>query len=116
MGADAADHQIRLRSEGVDAAFAVWVNGIDVGSSQGSQNPSESDITNLVKSSGESNVFAVQVYQRCDGSYIEDQDQWWLSGIFCDVYLLYCPEPHFHDFTLQTELGTDDTPRVVNID
>lgn len=74
------DSQIRLRFEGVDAAFHVWVNGKEVGYSQGSRNPDEFDITPLVDLSG-ANTLAVRVYQHCDGTYIEDQDQWWLSGM-----------------------------------
>jgi beta-galactosidase len=66
------DHQLRLRFEGVDSAFQIWVDGKHVGYSQGSRNPSEFDISNLIKIHGE-NKLAVQVYQFCDGSYIEDQ-------------------------------------------
>lgn len=66
------DHKLRLRFEGVDSSFHVWVNGQEVGYSQGSRNPSEFDISSLVKLEGE-NILAVQVYQWCDGSYIEDQ-------------------------------------------
>jgi beta-galactosidase len=64
--------QLRLRFEGVDSSFHVWVNGKEAGYSQGSRNPSEFDITSLVDIDGE-NTLAVQVYQFCDGSYIEDQ-------------------------------------------
>jgi beta-galactosidase len=64
--------QLRLRFEGVDSSFHVWMNGKEVGYSQGSRNPSEFDITALVDVDGE-NTLAVQVYQFCDGSYIEDQ-------------------------------------------
>jgi beta-galactosidase len=77
---DLKDGQIRLRFEGVDSAFHVWVNGQEVGYSQGSRNPDEFDITSIVEKEGE-NVLAVRVYQHCDGTYIEDQDQWWLSGM-----------------------------------
>lgn len=69
---DLQDHQLRLRFEGVDSAFHVWVNGKEVGYSQGSRNPSEFDVTDYV-SNREQNVLAVRVYQFCDGSYIEDQ-------------------------------------------
>jgi beta-galactosidase len=65
-------HQLRLRFEGVDSAFHVWVNGKEVGYSQGSRNPSEFDITELVDASNV-NTLAVRVYQYCDGTYIEDQ-------------------------------------------
>jgi beta-galactosidase len=64
--------QLRLRFEGVDSSFHVWMNGKEVGYSQGSRNPSEFDVTALVDVDGE-NTLAVQVYQFCDGSYIEDQ-------------------------------------------
>jgi beta-galactosidase len=79
--------QIRLRFEGVDAAFHVWVNGKEMGYSQGSRNPDEFDITSAVNVDGE-NVLAVRVYQLCDGTYIEDQDQWWLSGMQVTRFLL----------------------------
>lgn len=65
------DH-IRLRFEGVDSSFHVWVNGKQVGYSQGSRNPDEFDITSVVDLDGE-NTLAVRVYQWCDGTYIEDQ-------------------------------------------
>lgn len=66
------EHQLRLRFEGVDSSFHVWLNGKEVGYSQGSRNPSEFDITPFV-ATDEENTLAVQVYQFCDGSYIEDQ-------------------------------------------
>lgn len=116
VGPEADGHQIRLRFEGVDAAFTVWVNGVDVGYSQGSRNPSELDITDLVMTTGETNTLAVQVYQRCDGSYIEDQDQWWLSGIFRDVYLLYFPPSHFQDIGIRTEIAKDGEPALLHVD
>lgn len=116
VGSEAVNHQIRLRFEGVDAAFTVWVNGVDVGYSQGSRNPSEFDITDLLVESGGTNILAVQVYQRCDGSYIEDQDQWWLSGIFRDVYLLFFPPSHFQDFGIRTEISKDDEPSLLHVD
>jgi len=71
--------QLRLRFDGVDSAYHVWVNGTLVGYAQGSRNPSEFDVTPSVDRSGPNEVF-VRVYQWSDGSYIEDQDQWWLSG------------------------------------
>jgi len=74
------ENQIRLRFEGVDSSFHVWVNGSEVGYSQGSRNPDEFDITSFVDLEGE-NTLAVRVYQFCDGTYIEDQDQWWLNGM-----------------------------------
>ena len=66
------NHQLRLRFEGVDSSFHVWVNGKEIGYSQGSRNPSEFDITAFVNVDG-GNTLAVQVYQWSDGSYLEDQ-------------------------------------------
>jgi beta-galactosidase len=90
--------QIRLRFEGVDSSFHVWINGQEIGYSQGSRNPSEFDITDLLRDSG-SNSIAVRVYQYCDGSYLERQDQWLLSGIFRDVYLISFPKTTIINFS-----------------
>lgn len=96
------EDQLRLRFEGVDSAYHVWLNGTLVGYHQGSRNPAEFDITETVKR-GEENVLAVRVYQYCDATYIEDQDQWRMSGIFRDVFLLGFPKTtHFQDFSIQT--------------
>ncbi|KAF2207560.1 glycoside hydrolase family 2 protein [Cercospora zeae-maydis SCOH1-5] len=104
---DIQDHQLRLRFEGVDSGFHIYVNGKEVGYSQGARNPSEFDITDFVKP-GEDNSLAVRVYQFTDGSYIEDQDQWWLSGIFRDVFLLGFPkDARIEDLSLQTPLDKD---------
>ena len=107
--------QLRLRFEGVDSAFHVWLNGQMIGYSQGSRNPAEFDITEYVNPTGE-NTLAVRVYQFCDGSYIEDQDQWWLSGIFRDVFLLGFPSDcRLEDLTIRTEFDgsySDATLRV----
>jgi beta-galactosidase/beta-glucuronidase len=84
-----------LRFEGVDSAFHVWVNGIPVGYSQGSRLPSEFDVTRCCRRG--LNHVVVRVYQWSDGSYLEDQDMWWLSGIFRDVTLLVRPDVHVYD-------------------
>lgn len=111
------DHQLRLRFEGVDSAFTVWINGKAVGYSQGSRNPSEFDVTHLIRV-GKDNTLAVEVYQRSDGSYIEDQDQWWLSGIFRDVYLHAFPKVHPVDFHVMTDLDDkfEEATLRVNVD
>jgi beta-galactosidase len=75
-----ASSQLRLRFDGVDSAYHVWVNGELVGYSQGSRNAAEFDVSQVVKRDGE-NELVVRVYQWCEASYIEDQDQWWLSGV-----------------------------------
>ncbi|KAF5370853.1 hypothetical protein D9758_001799 [Tetrapyrgos nigripes] len=110
--------QVRLRFEGVDSSFHVWINGTKVGYSQGSRNASEFDVSTLLQYDKE-NTIVVRVYQFCDGSYIEDQDQWWLSGIFRDVFLLSFPrnriedlhvqtllDEHYHDATLSVKIDT----------
>ena len=84
-----------LRFEGVDSAFHVYWNGAPVGYSQGSRLPSEFDVTKSATAGR--NVLAVVVYQWSDGSYLEDQDMWWLSGIFRDVSLLWRPRSHLAD-------------------
>lgn len=98
--------QFRLRFEGVDSAFHVWVNGKEVGYSQGSRNASEFDITALVDLEGE-NKIAVKVHKWNCATYIEDQDQWRFSGIFRDVYIHALPRDHIKDFHVQTSLDDD---------
>ena len=92
-----------LRFEGVDSAFHLWVNGKAAGFSKGSRIPAEFDVTDLVKAGR--NTVAVRVYQWSDGTYCEDQDMWWLSGIFRDVYLLALPEWHVADIRVRTPLA-----------
>jgi beta-galactosidase len=99
---DWAGRQIFLVFEGVDAAFHVWVNGQEVGYSQDSRLPAEFDVTRHVRTGR--NSLAVHVYRYCDGSYLEDQDFWRLSGIYRDVYLLATPRVHVRDFFVRTAL------------
>ncbi|GAA5123594.1 glycoside hydrolase family 2 TIM barrel-domain containing protein [Pseudonocardia adelaidensis] len=88
--AEWAGERIVLRFEGVDSCFAAWVNGHEVGTAQGSRLPSEFDVTEAVRPGAE-NLVAVRVHQWSAGSYLEDQDMWWMSGIFRDVALLARP-------------------------
>ena len=97
--------QVRLRFEGVDSAYHVWVNGSFIGFSKGSRLPSEFDITPYIHSG--KNSIAVKVYQWSDGSYLEDQDMWWLSGIFRDVSLIAIPAIHLNDITVRTHLDSN---------
>jgi len=94
--------QIFLLFEGVDSAFTLWVNGQEVGYSQDSRLPAEFNITPHLHS-GE-NTLAVQVVRWSDGSYLEDQDFWRLSGIYRDVYLWAAPSVHVRDFYIRTNL------------
>jgi beta-galactosidase len=111
------DSQIRLRFDGVDSAYHVYLNGQEVGYSQGSRNPAEFDITNLVNRGEHVNRLIVSVYQWSDGSYIEDQDQWWLSGIFRDVHLICFPSKvRIEDVFIKTELDKDYKDAKLHID
>lgn len=85
-----------LNFEGVDSCFYVWVNGTFVGYSQVSHSTSEFDVTDCLRE-GE-NTLAVLVLKWCDGSYMEDQDKFRMSGIFRDVYLLRRPEEGIFDY------------------
>ena len=94
----------RLRFEGVDSAFHLWLNDTKVGYSQGSRNAAEFAITDILNEDTK-NSLRLKVYQWSDGSYIEDQDMWWLSGIFRDVYIVAYPKKgHIEDFFVQTLL------------
>jgi len=86
----AREKRLFIRFEGVESAFSLYINGAFAGYSQGSRMPSEFDITALARA-GE-NQLCVVVYQYCDGTYLEDQDMWWLGGIIRDVLLLERPQ------------------------
>jgi len=104
---------IFLRFEGVDSAFHLWINGHAVGYSQDSRLPAEFDITGYLQAGD--NLLAVRVYRWSDGSYLEDQDFWRLSGIYRDVVLWAASPTHLRDFSLETELDAgyrDATLRV----
>lgn len=97
--------QIFISFQGVETAFALWLNGEFVGYSEDSFTPAEFELTPYL-CTGE-NKLAVAVYQRSTGSWLEDQDFWRFSGIFRDVYLYTIPKIHLYDFKLTTELAED---------
>lgn len=94
-----------LNFEGVDSCFYVWVNGAYAGYSQVPHATSEFDVTDLLNE-GE-NTLAVLVLKWCDGSYLEDQDKFRMSGIFRDVYLLKRPEKTIRDYYITTDVEKD---------
>jgi len=96
--------QIFLVFEGVDSAFYVWINGKMVGYSKDSRLPAEFNITCYVNPGD--NTVAVQVLRWSDGSYLEDQDMWRMSGIYRDVYLFSTQDVHIRDFFVRTELDS----------
>jgi beta-galactosidase len=93
-----------LHFAGVSSAMYVWVNGKKVGYSENSRVPAEFDITAYVQP-GE-NLLAVEAYRWSDGSYLEDQDMWRLSGIFRDVFLYHTPDVTLWDSYLDANLDT----------
>lgn len=97
------DKKILLRFCGVDSAFHVWVNGEEVGYSKGARNEAEFDISKFVHEDA-ANDLTVRVYQWSDGTYLEEQDMWWLSGIFRDVELLGVPYAGINDFKVIADL------------
>lgn len=98
--------RIFLHFEAVDSAFNAWINGVPVGYSQDSRLPAEFEITDFCHPYGteEKNVLAVQVVRWSDGSYLEDQDHWWLSGIHRDVLLLAKPKVFIADYFFRSNL------------
>lgn len=90
-----------LNFEGVDSCFYLWVNDKFVGYSQVSHSTSEFDISNVLQN-GE-NTLAVLVFKWCDGTYLEDQDKFRMSGIFRDVYILVRTEAHVRDFFIKVD-------------
>lgn len=108
------DKKIILRFCGVDSAYHVWVNGQEVGYSKGARNEAEFDITAVAKI-GEQNDLTVRVYQWSDGTYLEDQDMWWLSGIFRDVELLGVPNEGLEDFFIISDLDDSYQNGVLNV-
>ncbi len=91
-----------LEFEGVDSCFYVWLNGSYIGYSQVSHAQSEFDVTSAIKEGD--NTLAVLVLKWCDGSYLEDQDKFRMSGIFRDVYLLKRPKQCIFDYFIHTRL------------
>ncbi|KAI5066293.1 hypothetical protein GOP47_0018917 [Adiantum capillus-veneris] len=101
--------RIFLSFEAVDSAFYVWVNGTLVGYSQDSRLPADFEITGVCheSSSGKENLMAVQVMRWSDGSYLEDQDHWWLSGIHRNVVIYAKPEFMIADYFVKTSVLQD---------
>ena len=101
-----------LNFEGVDSCFYLWVNGSYVGYSQVSHATTEFDVTSLLKDG--KNMLAVLVLKWCEGSYLEDQDKFRMSGIFRDVYLLKRPELCIRDYHITTSVSTDKAEAKLN--
>jgi beta-galactosidase len=112
--------EVFIHFDGVASAFYLWINGQKVGYSEDSRTPAEFDITKFLRIG--SNVLAAEVYRWSDGSYLEDQDYWRLSGIFRDVYLFSTPRVQLRDLFVLSDLDNeykdarlDVTARVRNL-
>ena len=103
-----------LHFGGVHSAFYVWVNGKKVGYSQNSMSPAEFDVTSYLREGR--NKLAVEVYRWCDGSYLEDQDMWRLSGIFRSVELWVRPLVHIADYHVTSVPNKDFSQATVTAD
>ena len=95
-----------LHFDGVSSAFRVRVNGKEIGYSEDSRLPAEFDVTEALKAFG-ANTLEVEVYKHCDGTYLEDQDFWRLSGIFRDVYLVSERKDAPFGLVVETKLSDD---------
>ena len=115
ISSEQEDEQNIIRFEGVDSAFYLWLNGEYIGYSQGSRLSAEFDISEQLQY-GEDNLLAVKVIKWSDGSYLEDQDMWWLSGIFRDVYLYSQPFFQIEDFKIESEFTRNMREGIINFD
>ncbi|WP_052852724.1 glycoside hydrolase family 2 TIM barrel-domain containing protein [Streptomyces avicenniae] len=103
-----------LRLDGVESYARVWLNGRELGAFQGSRLPHEFSVGHLLRPRG--NVLAVRVHQWSAGSYLEDQDMWWLPGIFRDVTLLHRPAFSASDFFVHADYDHTTGDGVLRVD
>jgi beta-galactosidase len=103
-----------LRFDGVDSCFVVFVNGVRAGHSKGSRLTREFEVTRLLVPGD--NVIALRVHQWSAGSYLEDQDMWWLSGIFRGVTLLSRPEGSVGDFFVQADFDSLTSTGILRVE
>lgn len=108
------DKPARLSFQGVESAFAVWVNGVFIGYSEDGFTPAEFDLTKAVVVG--TNKIAVQVFKWSSGSWLEDQDFWRFSGIFRDVYVYTIPDIHVEDVFVRTYLDRDFSSAALCVD
>ncbi|TZF84984.1 DUF4981 domain-containing protein [Pedobacter sp. BS3] len=112
--ADWKDREVFIHFGGVNSAFYVWVNGQKVGYNEDSKTPAEFNITKYLKAG--KNSLAVEVYRWCDGSYLEDQDFFRMSGIERDVYLVSTPKVRIRDFFAHSGLDENYTNGKFSLD
>ncbi|MGL5958542.1 MAG: glycoside hydrolase family 2 TIM barrel-domain containing protein [Phocaeicola sp.] len=114
LPADWKEKELFIHFNGVYSAMYVWINGQKVGYSQGSNNDARFNITKYAKTG--KNIVSVEVYRWCDGSYIEDQDMFRLSGIHRDVYLVATPKLQLRDLYLTSTLNSDYSQATIQVE
>lgn len=116
--------RIFLCFEGVGSAFHLWIDGTPVGYSQDSRLDAEFDVSKVCKPGGE-HIMSLRVYRFCDGSYLEDQDMWWISGVHRDVIMYSKPaNAHIWDVCAHTDVqiptgtrkGLSEAPASIKVD
>ncbi len=105
--------QVFLHFDGVESAFYLWINGEKAGYSEDSRTPAEFNITRSLRPG--KNILAAEVYRWSDGSYLECQDFWRLSGIFRNVYLFSTPSAHIRDFEIKADLDDEYRNAVLKV-
>jgi len=113
VDSDWLERRIVLHFGGVESAFFVFVNGKQVGFSKGSRTPAEFDISSFVDMG--KNSLAVMVIRWSDGSFLEDQDHWWMAGIYRDVYLYSTDKVYIQDLFVRGELDDEFTNGTLNV-
>ncbi len=108
------DRQIFIHLGAVKSAFYIWINGQKVGYSQDSKLPAEFDITEYIHPGN--NLLALEVYRWSDGTYLECQDFWRISGIERDVFLWAAPKVHIRDYFIRTTLSENYTDGIIDLD
>ncbi len=111
--ADWEDQQVFLHFGSVNSGFYLWINGQEVGYSEGTKTPTEFNISKFIKPGD--NLLAAKVIRHTDGSYLEDQDFWRVSGIERDVHLHTAPNIHIRDFFAKTTLINDYKDGVLDL-
>jgi beta-galactosidase len=106
--------EIFIRLDGVSSAFYLWVNGKKVGYNQGSRAPGEFNITDYVEAG--KNLIAVEVYRWSDGTFLEDQDGWRMSGIIRSVYVYSTPQVRIRDFFAYSDLDEKYRDALLTVD
>jgi len=114
LSEDFAGHDLHLTFDGVETAFALYINGIFVGYSEDSFTPSHFDVSEYMVAG--LNKIAVQVFRYASASWLEDQDFWRFSGIFRDVTLFVLPKVHVYDLSVTADLYEDYTKAHVGVD